>query len=67
MPLHHWLDRRLPWRSFHRHWIIRIAEHLNQGVLPATPLFLRGDKLFVEVDLEVTYQATLQAGRYEPA
>jgi hypothetical protein len=34
--------------------------------LPATPLFLRGDKLWVTVDLETTYQATLRAGRYEP-
>ncbi|MBI4769288.1 MAG: DUF4058 family protein [Chloroflexi bacterium] len=35
--------------------------------LPTLPLFLRADELWVEVDLEATYQATLEGGRYRPA
>jgi hypothetical protein len=35
--------------------------------LPSLPLFLYTDQLWVTVELETTYQATLQAGRYEPA
>jgi hypothetical protein len=35
--------------------------------LPALPLFLRSDQLWVTVDLEASYQATLHAGRYKPA
>ncbi|MBI5292298.1 MAG: hypothetical protein HY872_10530 [Chloroflexi bacterium] len=101
MPLHHWPNPRVPWRSFYNHWIVRIVEQLN-GVLPpgfrarptelivgiepdvlllhewaydfavgdplpTPPLFLRADQLRVMVDLEASYQATLQAGRYEPA
>ena len=34
--------------------------------LPALPLFLRADQLWVTVDLEASYHATLQAGRYKP-
>lgn len=33
MPLHHWPNPRVPWRSFHNHWIVRIVEQLND-VLP---------------------------------
>ncbi len=35
MPLHHWPNPRVPWRSFHNHWIIRLVEYLNAGVLPS--------------------------------
>ena len=35
MPLHHWPNSRVPWRSFHNHWIVRLVEYLNAGVLPA--------------------------------
>ena len=34
MPLHHWPNPRVPWRSFHNHWIVRLVEHLNKGILP---------------------------------
>jgi hypothetical protein len=34
MPLHHWPNPRVPWRSFHNHWIVRLVEYLNQGILP---------------------------------
>lgn len=34
MPLHHWPNPRVPWRSFHNHWIVRLVEYLNTGVLP---------------------------------
>jgi hypothetical protein len=34
MPLHHWPNPRVPWRSFHIHWIVRLVEHLNRGALP---------------------------------
>jgi hypothetical protein len=34
MTLHHWPNPRVPWRSFHNHWIVRLVEYLNQGVLP---------------------------------
>jgi len=36
------------------------------GPLPTLPLFLRADQLWVMVDLESTYRATLLAGRYTP-
>ncbi|MBI4603352.1 MAG: DUF4058 family protein [Planctomycetes bacterium] len=35
--------------------------------LPVVPLFLRADQLWVMVDLEASYSATLQAGRYRPS
>lgn len=35
MSLHHWPNPRVPWRSFHNHWIVRLVEYLNQDVLPA--------------------------------
>lgn len=34
MFLHHWPNPRVPWRSFHNHWIVRLVEYLNQEVLP---------------------------------
>ena len=34
MPLHHWPNSRVPWRSFHNHWIARLVEDLNADVLP---------------------------------
>ena len=34
MPLHHWPNPRVPWRSFHNHWIVRLVEYLNKGILP---------------------------------
>lgn len=34
MALHHWPNPRVPWRSFHNHWIVRLVEYLNQDVLP---------------------------------
>jgi hypothetical protein len=34
MSLHHWPNPRVPWSSFHNHWIVRLVEHLNGGVLP---------------------------------
>ena len=34
MPLHHWPNPRVPWRSFHNHWIVRLVEYLNEGILP---------------------------------
>jgi hypothetical protein len=37
MPLHRWPNPHVPWRSFHRHWIVRLVEYLNQDVLP--PIF----------------------------
>jgi hypothetical protein len=33
MPLHHWPNARVAWKSFHSFWIAKIAEHLND-VLP---------------------------------
>jgi hypothetical protein len=35
MTLHHWPNPKVPWRSFHNHWIVRLVEYLNQDVLPA--------------------------------
>ncbi|ETX04157.1 DUF4058 family protein [Candidatus Entotheonella palauensis] len=35
MPLHHWPNARVPWRSFHNHWIVRLVEYLNADVLPS--------------------------------
>ncbi len=35
MPLHHWPNSHVPWRSFHNHWIVRLVEYLNADVLPA--------------------------------
>lgn len=35
MALHHWPNPRVPWRSFHIHWVVRLVEFLNQDVLPA--------------------------------
>ena len=35
MSLHHWPNPQVPWRSFHNHWIVRLVEHLNGGLLPA--------------------------------
>lgn len=34
MPLHHWPNPHVPWRSFHNHWIVRLVEYLNGGILP---------------------------------
>ncbi|WP_179131500.1 DUF4058 family protein [Candidatus Entotheonella palauensis] len=34
MPLHNWPNARVPWRSFHNHWIVRLVEYLNADVLP---------------------------------
>jgi hypothetical protein len=34
--------------------------------LPSLPLFLQTDQLWVPVDLEKSYQETLEAGRYDP-
>lgn len=34
MPLHHWPNPQVAWRSFHNHWIVRLAEHLNE-LLPS--------------------------------
>ncbi|MBI3360224.1 MAG: DUF4058 family protein [Chloroflexi bacterium] len=34
MPLHHWPNPRVPWLSFHSHWIVRLVEYLNQDILP---------------------------------
>ncbi|MEW5985442.1 MAG: DUF4058 family protein [Chloroflexota bacterium] len=34
MPLHHWPNPRVPWRSFHKHWVVKLVEHLNQETLP---------------------------------
>ena len=43
------------------------ARNVTLGdTLPSLPLFLRSDQLWVTVDLEASYQATLQAGRYKP-
>ena len=35
MPLHHWPNSQVPWRSFHNHWIVRLVEYLNEEVLPS--------------------------------
>ncbi len=35
MPLHHWPNSQVPWRSFHNHWIVRLVEYLNADVLPS--------------------------------
>lgn len=34
MPLHHWPNTNVPWRSFHNHWIVRLVEYLNEDLLP---------------------------------
>jgi hypothetical protein len=34
MTLHHWPNPCVPWRSFHNHWVVRLVEYLNRGVLP---------------------------------
>jgi hypothetical protein len=34
MPLHHWPNPRVPWLSFHNHWVVRLVEYLNQEALP---------------------------------
>ena len=79
MTLHRWPNLGVPWGSFQRHWALpggepqphltvrEWAEPIEVGApLPALPLFLRADQLWVMVDLESTYRATLQAGRYTP-
>jgi hypothetical protein len=49
LSLHHWPNPQVPWRSFHNHWIIRLVEYLNDGVLP--PLFqARPTELIVGIE-----------------
>jgi hypothetical protein len=58
----------LPGDAPHPQIVVRewAAELTIGEPLPSLPLFLQTDQLWVPVDLDKSYQETLEAGRYEP-
>lgn len=66
MTLHHWPNPRAPWRSFHNHWVVRLVEYLNQGVLP-NGFRARPTELIVGIEPDVLLLREADAVPYQTA
>jgi hypothetical protein len=66
MTLHHWPNPRVPWRSFHNHWVVRLVEYLNQGVLP-DGFRARPTELIVGIEPDVLLLREADSSPYKTA